>query len=97
MAEVEDYYTIVRARSNKMTVFIGAWRRWPNWRTAVFTYDCASLIPLDQVDDILALTARLTELSTTDVDKVLLIVIVAVVVIGGLIGAGIWNIRRQKR
>ncbi|MBN1218183.1 MAG: hypothetical protein JXM69_04585 [Anaerolineae bacterium] len=153
LAKVEDYYTLVKARSNKMTVFIGAWRRWPNWRSAVFTFDCASLLPLNKVDDLPALVARLSELSTTDVDKALgasviqvqpatdtitttvptatpasqapteptatprkepaeipdsggvleskdntlIIVIVAVVVIAGLVGAGVWNIQRQKR
>jgi hypothetical protein len=153
LATPEDYYTIVRAKSNKMTVFLGAWRRWANWRTARFTYDCISLMPLDKVD-VNRLAPILTQYSTTDVDTALdspsaapqppdaeaqpassapttpeqtqptpvpaapvekpaeipdsggiletkenwlLIVVVAGAVIGGLIGAGIWNIRRQKQ
>jgi hypothetical protein len=153
LATPEDYYTIVRAKSNKMTVFLGAWRRWANWRTARFTYDCISLVPLDKVD-VNRLAPILTQYSTTDVDTALdspsaapqpsdaeaqpassvpttpeqtqptpvpaapvekpaeipdsggiletkenwlLIVVVAGAVISGLIGAGIWNIRRQKR
>jgi len=158
LAKPEDYYTIVRAQSDKMTVFLGAWRRWANWRTSRFTFDCISLMPLDKVD-INKIAPLLTKYSTTDVDAALnspwrtgtqpitgttssaaqpassapttmeqpqptpvpaapvekpaeipdsggildtkenwlLIAIVAVVVIGGLMGAGIWNIRRQKR
>jgi hypothetical protein len=159
LAKPQDYYTIVRAQSNKMTVFLGAWRRWANWRTSRFTFDCISLMPLDKVD-VNQLAPLLTRYSTIDVDAALqspsassappsgpntansaaqpassasttseqpqptpvpaapvekpaeipdsggiletkdnwlLIVIVAVAVIGGLMGAGIWNIRRQKR
>lgn len=146
LATVEDYYTVVKARSNKMTIFISAWRRWANWRTGIFTFDCASLVPLDKVD-VFALVPRLSELSTTSVDDALkasvvevqtetapaaepaaapangepaaapaaapvavpaaggiletksnwlLIVIVSVVIISGLVGAGIWNARRRK-
>ncbi|MBN1992129.1 MAG: hypothetical protein JW953_05455 [Anaerolineae bacterium] len=149
LAQVESFYTTVRARSNKMTVFIAAWRRWANWRSGVFTFDCAYLVPLDQIDPY-TLTLILTEYSTTDVDVVvesspmavrpdaaptpapgatpaaapavapaepaphpidipdsggiletkrntLLFIAAAIVIIVGLVGAGIWNIRRQKR
>jgi hypothetical protein len=158
LATVESYYTIVRARSNKMTVFIGAWRRWANWRSAILTFDCAYLVPIDQIDPY-TLTLQLPEYSAPDVDQLLegadievqpevvsttipaatpaaavpaatpaaatppaaapppaqpvdipasggiletkdntvLIVIVSVVVIAGLVGAGIWNTQRQKR
>jgi len=157
LAKPEDYFTIVTAESDKITVFLGAWRRWANWRTSRFTFDCISLVPLDKVD-VNKLAPILTRYSTTDVDTALtspstdsstlssttsseaqpassaptnteqkqptpvpaapvekpaeipdsggiletkenwlLIVIVSIVVIGGLMGAGIWNIRRQKR
>jgi hypothetical protein len=156
LATVESYYTIVQARSNKMTVFVGTWRRWANWRSAVFTFDCVYLVPLDQIDPY-TLTLQLAEYSAPDVDQLLessvikvqqpavtstivpvatpaaavpaatpatapptappaqpveipdsggiletkdntlLIVIVSIVVISGLVGAGIWNIQRQKR
>ncbi len=158
IAEVEEYYTVVTAESNRMTVFLGAWRRWANWRTSNFTFDCISLVPLEKVD-VNAIAPILTEYSTTDVDEAvgspaaagikpdagesqpetqpadsesspltdaqptpvpaapvekpaeipdsggiletkenwLLIVVVSVIVIGGLMGAGIWNMRRQKR
>jgi hypothetical protein len=165
LAEVEEYYTIVTARSDKMTVFIGAWRRWANWRTSVVTFDCISLIPLDKLDRV-ALAPILSKYSTTDVDidlrstpapqpdtaptaqpasasdsgteqeqtqptststptpapapteepepsepaeipdsggiletkdNWLLMVIVSVIVISGLMGAGIWNIRRNRQ
>jgi hypothetical protein len=124
-----------------MTIFIEAWRRWPNWRTTIFTLDCVSLAPLNQVD-VAALAPRLTQLSTTAVDAALkgsvgapapavvpmstaagqpvaipasggvtvpaaggildtksnwlLITVVSVAIILGLVGAGIWNARRQK-
>jgi hypothetical protein len=157
LAKVESYYTIVRARSNKMTVFVGAWRRWSNWRSAILTFDCVYLVPIDQIDPY-TLTLQLPEYSAPDVDQLLegsvievqpevisptvpaatpaaaaapaatpaatppaaappaqpveipdsggiletkdnavLIVVVSVVVIAGLVGAGIWNMQRQKR
>ena len=143
LAKVEGYYTIVKARSNRMTVFIDAWRKWPNWRTTIFTVDCISLTPLNQVD-VGALAPRLSTISTTAVDAALkgsggvagpvaapaavpvtgqseaapaaeaaiivpsaggildtksnwiLITAASVVVIVGLVGAGIWNARRRK-
>ncbi|MBE7553283.1 MAG: hypothetical protein HS126_19605 [Anaerolineales bacterium] len=138
LAQVETYYTIVKAASNRLTVFIDAWRRWPNWRTTIFTIDCVSLTPLNQVD-VAALAPRLSQLSTTAVDAALkgstgvaapasipatgqttvlpaaegvavpaaggildtksnwlLITVASVVIILGLVGAGIWNARRQK-
>lgn len=70
LAKVEGYYTIVKARSNRMTVFIDAWRKWPNWRTTIFTVDCISLTPLNQVD-VGALAPRLSTISTTAVDAAL--------------------------
>jgi hypothetical protein len=165
LARIESYYTIVKARSNKMTLFLGAWRRWPNWRMAVFTLDCVSLIPLNKVSNLPALLPQLSDLSTSSVndaleaailqtqpgtttvkiitdttqttvteqttsaagesseaapaqpaatplakpaeipnsggildgkDNRLLLIVVAVVVIVGLTGAGVWNIRRRK-
>jgi hypothetical protein len=143
LAKVEGYYTIVKANSSRMTIFIEAWRRWPNWRTSVFTVDCISLTPLNQVD-IGALVPRLSTLSTTVVDAALkgssggpapaaapaavpvtgqeevapateaaifppaggildtksnwiLITAASIVVILGLVGAGIWNARRRQK
>ncbi|MBI1881018.1 MAG: hypothetical protein HYR94_22790, partial [Chloroflexi bacterium] len=143
LTEIETYYTIVKANTNRMTVFIDAWRRWPNWRTTIFTVDCVSLTPLNQVD-VAALAPRLSQLSTTSVDAALkgsggvatpaaagpmsipatgqtlaipaaeviavpsaggvldtksnwlLITVASVVVILGLVGAGVWNSRRHK-
>jgi hypothetical protein len=143
LARVETYYTLVKANSNRMTVFIDAWRRWPNWRTTIFTIDCISLTPLNQVD-VAALAPRLSQFSTTAVDAALkgssggaaapagapmsipatgqslvipaaevvavpaaggildtktnwlLITVASVVVIVGLVGAGVWNARRHK-
>ncbi len=136
LAKVESYYAIVKPNSNRLTVFLDAWRRWPNWRTTIFTVDCVSLTPLNQVD-VAALAPRLTQLSTTAVDAALkgsggvaapasisgqpaaapvtgaviapaaggivdtksnwlLITAVSVIVILGLVGAGVWNARRQK-
>ncbi len=143
LAKVEGYYTIVKAQSNKMTVFIEAWRRLPNWRTTIFTVDCLSLAPLNQVD-VGAVLPRLSQFSTTAVDAALkaspgvpasaapaslqpvtgqpapvpaavqppiappaggildtksnwlLMTLASVVVISGLVGAGVWNARRRK-
>lgn len=49
LAEVETYFTAVRARSEKLTIFISAHRKWPNFRSALFTIDCLSLLPTDEV------------------------------------------------
>ncbi|MBE7474731.1 MAG: hypothetical protein DPW09_01670 [Anaerolineae bacterium] len=136
LARIQEYYTIIKPSSNRLTVFLNAWRRWPNWRTTIFTVDCVSLTPLNQVD-VAALAPRLTQLSTTAVDAALkgsggvaapasvsgqpaaapvtgaviapaaggivdtksnwlLITAVSLLVILGLVGAGVWNARRQK-
>ena len=71
LAKIQDYYTIVKARSNKMTVFIAGWRRWPNWRMGVFTLDCASLVPLNKVTNLPEILPKISDLSTTTVDKAL--------------------------
>lgn len=143
-AKPEGYYTIVKAKSNKMTVFLEAWRRWPNWRTTIFTVDCVTLAPLNQVD-VGAVLPRLAQFSTSAVDAALkgssgvpapvtpaaaqpgaaqpapapavaaqppiapaaggildtksnwlLMTLASVIVIAGLVGAGIWNARRRK-
>ncbi len=67
---VENYFTVVKARSNKLTIFLTGWRKWPNWRSSVTTFDCISLVPLSTVD-VGALVPELTKFSTTDVDKAL--------------------------
>lgn len=144
IADIHDYYSIVTPESNKMTIFLQGWRRWPNWRTAIFTLDCISLVPLGNVD-VGALVPSLSEQSTTEVDKALeaavvqpgtsateaepavvsgeeveaepaettvippsggildskenwlLLALSSIVVIVGLIGAGVWNLQRRKR
>jgi hypothetical protein len=35
LAEIENYETMVTAQSDKITIFITAWRKWSNWRTAL--------------------------------------------------------------
>lgn len=144
LAEIESYFTVVQARSNRMTVFIDAWRRWPNWRTTIFTVDCATLSPLNQID-VGAVAPVLSRFSTTAVDAALkgapsvpapvatgaaalpvsgqtevipavveppivpaaggildtksnwiLFTLASVVVILGLVGAGVWNARRNR-
>lgn len=143
IAKVETYYTIVTPKSDQMTIFMNAWRRWPNWRTTIFTVDCLMLTPLDQVN-VAALIPRLSQISTTQVDAALraassvlapaaagaatpaaagqpapapavqpptvpsaggildtksnwvLLTLASVVVIVGLVGAGVWNARRKR-
>jgi hypothetical protein len=147
IADIEDYHEVVTAESDKLTIFIMAWRRWANWRTGIYTFDCVSLVPLNEVN-VGGLVPRLSEISVTTVDQALeagaavpagseppaaepavvpadgaesaapppaesviippsggviestgnalLIGAVSVVLILGLVGAGIWNARRQK-
>lgn len=144
LAKIESYFTVVQARSNRMTIFIDAWRRWPNWRTTIFTVDCATLSPLNQID-VGAVLPVLSRFSTTAVDAALkgapsvpapvatgaaalpvsghpeiipavvqppevpsaggildtksnwiLFTLASVVVILGLVGAGVWNARRHR-
>lgn len=47
LAVITNYQTIVKARSNKMTIFITGWRKWANWRTSIFNIDCVWLTPVD--------------------------------------------------
>jgi len=49
IAMIESYSATVRARSDKITIFLSAWRLWPNWRTTIFTLDCISLVPLSSL------------------------------------------------
>ncbi len=151
LAKVQTYYTIVKPKSDQLTIFMHAWRRWANWRTTIFTVDCVMLTPLNQVD-MGALLPRLSEISTTAVDaalkgagsgsapasapattpaavpaatpaaaaqpapvtavepptvpsaggildtksNALLLTLASVVVIVGLVGAGVWNARRKR-
>ena len=46
IADILNFETTVRARSNKMTIFLTAWRKWANWRTTRFIIDCVALVPL---------------------------------------------------
>jgi hypothetical protein len=70
LATVENYYEIVKARSDKLTIFIMAWRRWANWRTGIYTVDCVTLVPVELVD-LPAIVPQLSEISTTAVDDAL--------------------------
>ena len=70
IAEIEDYYEVVRAKSDKLTIFLMAWRRWANWRTGRFTFDCVSLVPLGTVN-VAGVVPRLSEISVTTVDEAL--------------------------
>lgn len=45
VSEIEEFETLVTARSNRLTIFIGAWRKWANWRSGYVTVDCVSLVP----------------------------------------------------
>jgi hypothetical protein len=47
IAEIEDYYTYIRAQSNRMTIFITLWRKWANWRTGIGSIDCVALLPVE--------------------------------------------------
>ncbi|MEW5959288.1 MAG: hypothetical protein AB1801_16275 [Chloroflexota bacterium] len=145
IAKIEDYYEVVKAKSNKLTIFLMGWRRWANWRTGIFTLDCVSLIPLDEAD-IPGAIPRMSEISVTTVDEALeagaeveagaapqpepavvpgddtgdetagadqaiippsggiletsgnalLVGAAAIILILGLVGAGIWNARRHR-
>jgi hypothetical protein len=60
----------VQAESDKLTIFLMAWRRWANWRTGRFTFDCVSLVPLSTVN-VAGVVPRLSEISVTTVDDAL--------------------------
>jgi hypothetical protein len=47
LAVIYNYETMVKARSDKMTIFITGWRKWANFRSTVFNIDCVWLTPLD--------------------------------------------------
>ncbi len=47
IAEIRNYETFVTAQSDKMTIFITAWRKWANWRTTIYNLDCIALTPVD--------------------------------------------------
>ena len=47
LAVIYNYETMVKARSDKMTIFITGWRKWANFRTTIFNIDCVWLTPLD--------------------------------------------------
>jgi len=153
VAQVEDYYEVVTAESDTITIFLMGWRRWANWRTGIFTFDCVSLVPMNTVD-VNALAPQLSELSAATLDEALesssgvqpaaetaaeapqaeaasaedtedisaetatdvaetsiippsggileaaenplLIGVVSITLIAALVGAGVWNARRQK-
>ncbi len=130
IAVIQDFETVVRARSDKMTIFLTAWRKWANWRTTRFIVDCVSLVPVkagaapavqslpsqpaqpDQAQPAAAeqpatesQPAQTTPNQTTQIippsggilDKAsnsFLIIGASVIVLLGLIGAGVWNMRR---
>lgn len=45
LSRIEDFEVLVTARSSKLTIFIGSWRKWANWRSGYVTVDCVSLTP----------------------------------------------------
>ncbi len=134
IAVVQDFQTVVRARSDKMTIFMTGWRKWSNWRTTRFIIDCVSLTPVgsggvpgprvsnaDPFSDNGIEAAAITEPPAADsADNVeqappaetqiippsggildragssILLIAASIVVLVGLVGAGIWNIRRQR-
>jgi hypothetical protein len=117
IAIIQDFETVVRARSDKMTVFMTAWRKWANWRTTRFVIDCVSLVPVS-ADAVPVQPAAVTqppaepaqaEATTPDqttqiippsggiLDRAgnsLLVIGASVLVLLGLVGAGVWNMRR---
>jgi hypothetical protein len=132
LATIQSFETVVRARTDKLTIFITAWRKWANWRSARFTVDCIALKPLQTSTvaaspvaqpttpavgagaEPVAITQPAEQESQTSgapatevqiippsggiLDKgsgSLLVIGLSVVLVGGLIGAGIWNIRRR--
>lgn len=122
IAIIQDYQTIIKPKSNKVTIFITGWRKWANWRTAIFTIDCISLeqvvpdntgpAPINDGAEPVAISqpavsppanaestqAQIIPPSGGILEKAgnsFLFVSVAVVTVLGLIGAGIWNMRRQ--
>ncbi len=134
LATIEDYKTVVRARSNKMTIFLAAYRKWPDWRYVRYTFDCVSLIPLNEVPASMrpggetpaapvasangAQPAAITSPGDSQPDvpaadspaiipdsggvpeknlgTTILITSVSLFILFGLIGAGVWNIRRKS-
>lgn len=153
LAKIESYQTTIKAQSNKLTIFIVAWRQWADWRSVRYTIDCISLVPLNPALGTPAqsgglfneLTAQLPEAKAAqsanssgaqpaaatdslaapgsaesnpestssptpaetqaiipDSGGVLksssapLLIITAISLIAGLVGAGLWNIRRKK-
>lgn len=47
LAVIYNFKTFVKARSNKMTIFITGWRKWANFRSTIFDIDCVWLSPVD--------------------------------------------------
>ncbi len=137
LSEIEDYETIVTAKSDKMTIFLTAWRKWANWRTTIFVVDCVALTPLNPagypgspaaaaapppfVEVQVASLEQPAQSETSSTDSqaetappenattiipdsggvldgssnTILFVMVSLLVILGLVGAGIWNMRRR--
>ena len=47
LAVIYNYDTKIKARSDKLTIFITGWRKWANFRSTIFDIDCVWLTPLD--------------------------------------------------
>jgi hypothetical protein len=128
IATIQSFDTVVRARSDKLTIFITAWRKWSNWRSTRFVVDCVALTPLQSgatttappstqptAPSTEAETAAITQtdnqddqVSPTEVQIIppsggiiengsssLLVIGLSLLLVLGLVGAGIWNIRRR--
>ena len=128
IAMIEEYETIVEARSDKLTIFLAAWRKWPDYRSVRFTFDCISLVPLEDSAEPAA-PAQIEEATPADksgpqpaaaevpaqpdavpaeeppiipdsggvLDQsspALPFIVLAVLILIGLLGAGLWNMRR---
>lgn len=144
LATIEEYSTAVTAQSNKMTIFIAAWRKWADWRSVRFMLDCVSLVPASQADlvrvkepdNVVSNPSLFNNTGETEAQEAatlvgreapgqtsqpapvpapaesqaiipdsggvlagrspVVVITLAALVISGLLGAGMWNIRRKQ-
>jgi hypothetical protein len=131
IADIQTYSTTVTAQSNTMTIFITGWRKWANFRSAIFALDCVSLEPVSSAGIPAASQpatvaqppapaptpasavqpAAVTEPAVSQPEEApasipdsggvleengntILVIVASALVILGLVGAGIWNMRR---
>jgi hypothetical protein len=70
LAKIEDYLTVIKPNTNKLTIFVTAHRQLPNWRSVRYTLDCVSLIPMDKFNTY-EYADMLSNYSATSVDLAL--------------------------